>query len=361
MAKTYIFGDSLDDLARDTAPEDTYSQLLTFKQNPGKFLGFLHKLDGEQLFHVSEQFGEEKFDKIYDRLTNEQKKALSHYQSSRIREQSQELADTGKSNTELEQRVESLISELHTDDVTGLLNKRSLDQYVTGRIHDFMDEVAAFLKEKQVPTGSQKHPLITEDTAISKAIKSCKKDFATYQPKGDFTRDVTLAFGDLNGFKPVNDLYGHFAGDKVLSIVATTLHMAARDVEDNFDDTTVKVYRFGGDEFILISEGDGSPSLKEHLKRTIQYELDNPDNYVDIDKGIRNENRVGMSMGYSNTLSFEGLCETLQEYVRSVEEHEENEPIRVKDIVDRRDAIAEGLRKKIDDTLYKKAGRRSYN
>ncbi|NVZ99468.1 sensor domain-containing diguanylate cyclase [Pseudomonas gingeri] len=58
---------------------------------------------------------------------------------------------------------------------------------------------------------------------------------------------VILVFLDLNGFKEINDAYGHAAGDRMLITTATRLKNLMRA-----SDT---VARIGGDEFVLILEG----------------------------------------------------------------------------------------------------------
>jgi len=51
-------------------------------------------------------------------------------------------------------------------------------------------------------------------------------------------------FLDLDGFKIVNDTYGHECGDIVLKEVAQRFSKCVREVDN--------VVRFGGDEFIIV-------------------------------------------------------------------------------------------------------------
>ena len=55
---------------------------------------------------------------------------------------------------------------------------------------------------------------------------------------------LSLAFLDLDGFKEINDTYGHDIGDQLLKIISTRYRQQARE-----SDT---VARIGGDEFIIL-------------------------------------------------------------------------------------------------------------
>jgi diguanylate cyclase (GGDEF)-like protein len=58
-------------------------------------------------------------------------------------------------------------------------------------------------------------------------------------------RQVAVLFIDLDGFKPINDRYGHDVGDAVLSEVAARLRGVVR--------TSDTIARYGGDEFVIAA------------------------------------------------------------------------------------------------------------
>jgi diguanylate cyclase (GGDEF)-like protein len=69
-----------------------------------------------------------------------------------------------------------------------------------------------------------------------------------------------LLFIDLDGFKAVNDRWGHTAGDRVLADVASRLAGALRDRD--------LIARYGGDEFVaLINEIERQEELDAVLAR----------------------------------------------------------------------------------------------
>lgn len=66
----------------------------------------------------------------------------------------------------------------------------------------------------------------------------------------DGTKGLAVLFCDLDGFKSINDRFGHHTGDAVLIEVARRLTTGVRD-----GDT---VARLGGDEFVVLADGLGA-------------------------------------------------------------------------------------------------------
>ncbi|KAA0955326.1 diguanylate cyclase domain-containing protein [Planococcus kocurii] len=74
----------------------------------------------------------------------------------------------------------------------------------------------------------------------------------------------TVFFLDLDGFKGVNDLYGHDAGDMVLEEVASRLQKFIDGYEDVF------AVRLGGDEFVIhFSQPTSAERLSEMATRLL--------------------------------------------------------------------------------------------
>lgn len=79
---------------------------------------------------------------------------------------------------------------------------------------------------------------------------------------------TAMCYLDLNGFKPINDRYGHEAGDEVLVEVAQRLQATLRA-----NDTAA---RLGGDEFAMLLTNLGHPDEVEPVIRRIHEAIERP-------------------------------------------------------------------------------------
>jgi diguanylate cyclase (GGDEF)-like protein len=68
---------------------------------------------------------------------------------------------------------------------------------------------------------------------------------------------ITVFYIDLDGFKPVNDEFGHEVGDQVLYQVGARINARLR--------ATDTVARLGGDEFAVLIDGEASPEDAEAM------------------------------------------------------------------------------------------------
>jgi diguanylate cyclase (GGDEF)-like protein len=139
-----------------------------------------------------------------------------------IFDRTRELAER---NLELERVNQKLLDVSLSDPLTGLGNRRALLETMPGLIADL---------------GAARYSARTE-------------------PGG-----LVLMLIDLDRLKPVNDQYGHEAGDRMLAQVATVLCECLR--------ATDRVVRWGGDEFVVVSSPgdlDGGAALAERIRARI--------------------------------------------------------------------------------------------
>lgn len=106
---------------------------------------------------------------------------------------------------------------------------------------------------------------------------------------GEGHRTVTVLFADLDGFKDVNDTYGHETGDRLIRAVAAGF--ASLVGPGGY------LARLGGDEFAVVSTGPDSPAVAGRLGAALIDLLSEP---FDFDGRVV---QVGTSVGIANTVS----------------------------------------------------------
>ena len=86
---------------------------------------------------------------------------------------------------------------------------------------------------------------------------------------------------DLDHFKKVNDEYGHAVGDQILKRFTEIVNLRIR--------ITDSLYRIGGDEFVVVLEGqdlERAVHLAEQLRTLVQANELVPDRSVTVSLGV---------------------------------------------------------------------------
>ena len=97
---------------------------------------------------------------------------------------------------------------------------------------------------------------------------------------------LAVLFIDLDGFKPVNDTFGHSSGDHVLEQVGQRLKRLAKGAG--------VAARVGGDEFLLLDTGSGAPDAVARLATRLIDALSQP--YKIDDREVAISCSVGIAM-----------------------------------------------------------------
>ncbi|NLU68065.1 diguanylate cyclase CdgB [Streptomyces sp. HNM0574] len=120
-------------------------------------------------------------------------------------------------------------------------------------------------------------------------------------PEREGEKGLAVLFCDLDGFKSINDRFGHHCGDAVLIEVARRLSGGVRD-----NDT---VARMGGDEFVVLADGLG-PADAQDLAVRLRNAIIPP---------IRVDNRA-VRVGASFGIGWAGCGMTAEEVLQSADQ-----------------------------------------
>ncbi len=159
--------------------------------------------------------------------------------------------------------------------VTAALSLQSVHHLYRSTVHHLVvSRDLALLAKQDALTGLPNRLLLREKF----------QDYVAWNASSGTTSMLAVHFLDLDGFKGVNDLHGHQAGDAVLCEVARRLLATIRP-----GDT---VARLGGDEFVVIQAALRHRDEAEMLARRIirqlglPYEVDGKEVEISVSVGI---------------------------------------------------------------------------
>ena len=120
-----------------------------------------------------------------------------------------------------------------------------------------------------------------------------------FSEKGN-SRYTHYFFADINGFKAINDHFGHMFGDCCLEALADRL----RDYNVLNSDKVFRVYRIYGDEFVLACTVSSDFGIEDRVNHLLQF-LDKP--YEICSQQININLSIGIIENGHNNLSLEDM------------------------------------------------------
>jgi diguanylate cyclase (GGDEF)-like protein len=195
------------------------------------------------------------------------------------------MAQTAKSVSDRDQRcatqVETLTLKLRAaaslDDLTQIRHS------IEGCAHEIKTSIDRMALEGKVVLEEMQIRIVEYQARLEEAELAASVDALTHLRtrmwmEGQLEERVTrcaefcVAMLDLDGFKFVNDRYGHLAGDELLRQFAGELRASCR--------ATDLVGRWGGDEFLILLDGtmETAEAQIERVRKWVcgSYELANP-------------------------------------------------------------------------------------
>jgi diguanylate cyclase (GGDEF)-like protein len=151
------------------------------------------------------------------------------------------------------------------------------------------------------------HDLLTELPNRRYLVERCESALAHAQRHNE---SVALMLIDLDHFKPINDRFGHAAGDLMLQVIAKRLreHVRAGDA----------VARLGGDEFAALICGSDAESQAREIAARLLAELSEPVHYGA--ERLRVTISIGVALYPSHASNFTGLYKIADQALYRVKE-----------------------------------------
>lgn len=168
----------------------------------------------------------------------------------------------------------------NTDILTGLLNRRALIEEYAVLVYGESNSLVSLMEnEDDTEIGANQPDFDTDTMIVASEVTH-----------------VTMVMLDLDGFKPINDKYGHATGDKLLQMIAARMKKHISDYGT--------IARIGGDEFAILFVNKPVQFCIQMIE-SLSYILSSP--YIIDDE----EKKIGISFGFAHRDENIGTIEKL--------------------------------------------------
>ncbi len=154
----------------------------------------------------------------------------------------------------------------------------------------------------------------------NRSLFSEKLQEAFNEARGNKEDKFAVLFLDLNGFKQINDTFGHLAGDEILIEVARRLERVTQQ------ESTMT--RFGGDEFVILLRHLETEDQAYRMVELIQKELSIPFSAHGVAVSIGAS--IGISFSAGNWKDAEEILENADKEMYSNKERTRNSSLTAK-------------------------------
>ena len=236
---TQMYNNLLDKI--DEEEEATREQVITYLKDSASIISAIDDSEIDSVEHAKSLFSN-----AYKELTD---KSIASYKS------------TNTNFERLAQMHEKTINECQMEEID--LNA------ITEKFNEIQTHMTDEIKKANnvINSLTNQVKILEETTNLDSLTKVFnRRALTTYLEevceRGSANNELHLLILDIDDFKDINDKHGHIAGDKVLIFIANIFRKTLRDGD--------KVFRYGGEEFIIILNRIDAEHCKKIADRLLE-------------------------------------------------------------------------------------------
>jgi len=225
----------------DSQEDATKEQVVTFLQNAALSISTIDEKKLDTMEHAKLAFTS-----AYKEIANN---SISSYKDTN---------EVFEGLTKIHQETINECSEMHINlpEITKKFNDIQLQMNAeVERANSIITDLSTQVKELEKNSNLDALTKVFNRRALTTYLNNlCSRKKINYE--------LHLLLLDIDDFKIINDTYGHIAGDRILVFIANMLRKTLRDGD--------KIFRYGGEEFVIILNRINSESCIEITNRIIK-------------------------------------------------------------------------------------------